>query len=59
MLRMKHKLHGFHHAYNGLEEKTMRENGWIGEDESFDPPEPKAEETTPQRKQLGRSRGAN
>jgi hypothetical protein len=27
--RMKHPEHGFHHAYNKLEEDTMRKNGWV------------------------------
>lgn len=29
MKRMKHPDHGFHHAYNMLEEETMRKNGWV------------------------------
>jgi hypothetical protein len=34
---MKHPDHGFHHAYNKLEEETMRKNGWVD-----DVPEPVA-----------------
>jgi hypothetical protein len=29
MKRMKHPDHGFHHAYNLLEEETMRKAGWV------------------------------
>lgn len=32
MKRMKHPLHGFHHAYDANEEATMRLNGWIDDD---------------------------
>ncbi len=35
---MKHPSHGFHHAYNTLEEETMRKNGWVD-----DVPTPAAE----------------
>lgn len=38
MKRMKHPLHGFHHAYNSHDETTMRANGWVD-----DVPEPKLE----------------
>lgn len=41
MKRMKHPNHGFHHAYNTLEEETMRKNGWVD-----DVAEPPAEEET-------------
>lgn len=33
MVRMKHPLHGFHHAYDANEEARMRLNGWTAEDE--------------------------
>lgn len=39
MKRMKHPNHGFHHAYNTLEEETMRKNGWVD-----DVPEPESVE---------------
>lgn len=29
MKRMKHPDHGFHHAYNLLEEEALRKNGWV------------------------------
>jgi hypothetical protein len=29
MIRMKHPRHGFHHAYNLLEEEAMRKAGWV------------------------------
>ncbi len=29
MKRMKHPLHGFHHAYTTEEEAIMRKNGWV------------------------------
>lgn len=37
MVRMKHPSHGFHHAYNTLEEETMRKNGWV--DDVLEPTE--------------------
>src|SRR3954470_24004885 len=38
MKRMKHPDHGFHHAYNKLEEETMRKAGWV--DDEPGPAEP-------------------
>jgi hypothetical protein len=38
MKRMRHPLHGWHHAYNLTEEAVMRKNGWVD-----DEPEPVAE----------------
>lgn len=33
MKRMKHPLHGFHHALDSNEETHMRLHGWLGEEE--------------------------
>ena len=35
MKRMKNKLHGFTHVYNGAEEKSHREHGWVEESEPY------------------------
>lgn len=32
MKRMMHSQHGYAHAYNALEEQSMRENGWVDDD---------------------------
>ena len=29
MKRMKHPLHGFHHAYSDSEEAVLRASGWV------------------------------
>lgn len=50
MLRMKHKDHGFTHAYTVTEEATLRANGWIGEDESFSGEEVAASADQPKRR---------
>ena len=36
MKRLKHPLHGFHHAYNPTEEAYMRLNGWVDDVDSED-----------------------
>lgn len=53
MRRMKHPNHGFHHAYNLLEEETMRKAGWVDDTPDVSAIEPESEpEVTPDRAAL-------
>jgi hypothetical protein len=52
MIRMKHPNHGFHHAYNLLEEETMRKAGWVDDVPDVPSGEPESDvepEVTPDR----------
>jgi hypothetical protein len=56
MKRMKHPLHGFHHALDGAEEARMRTHGWVDDaPEKVAVPEQVKTDTAPAR----RTRGPN
>lgn len=54
MKRMKHPLHGFHHAYDTNEEATMRLNGWVEDVPDVEVPEQKITSQDDEKRKPGR-----